>query len=152
MAPGALLFVCPSTPRAGPDVALANAETVVALTEELVATIALKFVLVTIAVSETLTSKAFTVVAVTVFAAMFPEPSRFTIAFAIFDPVGATVQSRFSVPAPVTGDPLTLTSDAGAARATLVTVPLPGPRKVWPLANVRSPLLLSCNPFPVAPP
>src|SRR6266853_2016340 len=80
---------------------------------------------------------------------MFPEPSRFTIAFAIFDPVGATVQARFSVPAPVTGDPLTLKSDAGAARATLVTVPLPDPGKVWPLANVKSPLLLSFNPVSV---
>lgn len=62
---------------------------------------------------------------VTMLALKFPEPSRFTIAFAVFVLVGATVQFKPRVPLPVTGEPLTVKSDAGALSPTLVTVPVP---------------------------
>jgi len=63
--------------------------------------------------------------AVTMLALKFPEPSRFTIAFAVFVLVGATVQFNPRLPLPVTGEPLTVNSEAGALRPTLVTVPVP---------------------------
>src|SRR5579862_4601517 len=53
----------------------------------------------------------------------FPEASRFTIALAVSVLVGATVQARLSVPFVVSGEPLTVKSEEGAARATLVTLP-----------------------------
>ena len=52
---------------------------------------------------------------------------------------GGTFQFSVRVPLPVTGDPETLKSDAGAASPTLVTVPL-APGKVCPLAKVMIPL------------
>src|SRR5690242_16564302 len=54
-----------------------------------------------------------------------PEASRFTIALAVFALVGATVQFRPNVPAVVIGEPVTVKSELGALRATLVTVPEP---------------------------
>jgi len=51
--------------------------------------------------------------------------SRFTMEFAMLALVGAMFQEKFSVPVLVTGEPLTLKSDAGAVNPTLVTVPLP---------------------------
>ncbi len=74
----------------------------------------------------------------------FPLASRLTIAFAASLLVGATFQFRFSVPLLVTGEPVTLKSEDGALRPTLVTVPAPG--KVCPVAKVNSPLLLSFSP------
>ena len=58
-------------------------------------------------------------------AAKAPFASRFTMEFAILALVGAMFQEKFSVPVLVTGEPLTLKSDAGAVNPTLVTVPLP---------------------------
>ena len=92
---------------------------------------------------------AFSVAAVTVPALKLPEASRFTIAFAVFALVGATAQAMFSVPVVVTGDPLTVKSDAGAVSPTLFTVPGPVPGNVCPTANVNRPLLLIFSPVSV---
>jgi len=77
---------------------------------------------------------------------MFPAASRFTIAFGVFAIVGAIVQFRARVPAPVTGDPLTVKSEPGALNPTLVTDPAPAPGNVCPAAKVKMPLLLSFSP------
>src|SRR5215831_18253705 len=66
-----------------------------------------------------------------------PLESRLTIALAVSALVGATVQFSARVPAPVTGEPLTVRSDDGADRPTLVAVP----GKVCPEANVMRPVL-----------
>ena len=58
-----------------------------------------------------------------------PVESRFTIALAVLADVGAIVQFSPSVPLPVIGEPVTLKSDEGALRPTLVTVP--PPFNVW---------------------
>jgi hypothetical protein len=76
----------------------------------------------------------------------FPEASRFTIAFAVSALVGATFQAKFKVPLVVTGEPLTVKSDAGADSPTLFTVPAPVPGNVCPVAKVMSPLLLIFKP------
>src|SRR5262249_44782477 len=76
-----------------------------------------------------------------------PNESRFTIAFGVLALVGATVQFRPSVPLPITGEPLTVKSESGAVRPTLVRVPAPG--NVWPAANVICPLLPNLNPVSV---
>ena len=91
---------------------------------------------------------AFKAVTVTVPALKLPEPSRFTIALAVFALAGGTVQFRFRVPEVVIGDPLTVKSDEGAANPTLVTVPfpVPVPGNVCPAANVNKPLLDTFNP------
>src|SRR5262249_3601756 len=80
-----------------------------------------------------------------------PDPSRFAIALAVAELVGATFQPRARVPLPVTGDPPTVKSDDGAESPTLVTVPLPVPvpGKVWPAAKVMRPLLAIFNPVSV---
>ena len=54
-----------------------------------------------------------------------PVESRFTIALAVSLLSGGTFQDKPRVPAPVTGEPLTVKSEAGALRPTLVTVPVP---------------------------
>jgi hypothetical protein len=54
-----------------------------------------------------------------------PVESRFTMALFVSLLVGATFQLRPSVPLVVTGEPVTVKSDEGALRPTLVTVPLP---------------------------
>ncbi len=87
---------------------------------------------------------AFRLVAVTVPAAKLPEPSRFTIAFAVSALVGVTFHAMLSVPLLVTGEPVTVKSVEGAASPTLFTVPAPG--NVCPVANVNSPLLLTFSP------
>src|ERR1700684_1364566 len=77
---------------------------------------------------------------------MLPEPSRFTIAFAVAALVGATSQLKARVPDLVMGDPVTLKSVVGALRATLVTVPLPG--NVCPETNVTFPVEATLNVVP----
>ena len=67
-----------------------------------------------------------------------PVLSRFTMALAVFALVGATFQFRFNVPLLVTGEPLTVKSELGALRPTLLTVPAPG--KVCPEMNVTLPV------------
>jgi hypothetical protein len=74
----------------------------------------------------------------------FPDASLFTIALGVFALVGATFQSKPNVPLPVTGEPLTLKSDAGAVRAMLLTVPVPG--NACPDANVNRPVESIFNP------
>src|SRR4030088_1631111 len=54
-----------------------------------------------------------------------PVASRLTIAFAVSLLAGGTFQDNPNVPAPVTGEPLMVKSDAGAVTPTLVTVPVP---------------------------
>ena len=54
-----------------------------------------------------------------------PEASRFTIALAVLALVGATLQFSPNVPAVVTGEPLTLKSEFGALKPTLVTEAAP---------------------------
>src|SRR6516165_7269394 len=81
-------------------------------------------------------------VAKMLFAAKSPSPSRLTMAFGTLAAEGGTSHSRFSVPAFVTGEPVTLKSEAGAFNPTLFTVPLPAvpPGNVCPGANVMMPL------------
>src|SRR5712692_9562311 len=67
---------------------------------------------------------------VIVLAPKFPLASRLTMALAVLALAGAVFQLKVSVPVPVTGDPLTMKSETGAARPTLVTVPAPPPGKV----------------------
>jgi hypothetical protein len=71
-----------------------------------------------------------------------PLESRLTIALAVSALEGETVQFSASVPAPVTGEPLTVKSDDGADRPTLVAVP----GKVCPEANVMRPVLPILSP------
>ena len=52
--------------------------------------------------------------------------------------VGATLQFRFRVPLLVIGEPVTVKSEDGALKPTLVTVPAPG--NVWPEMNVTLPV------------
>src|SRR5580704_2758654 len=54
-----------------------------------------------------------------------PDESRLTMALAVAALVGGTFQFRPTVPPVVTGDPLTVKSEEGALKPTLVTVPLP---------------------------
>ena len=49
--------------------------------------------------------------------------SRLTMALAVLPLVGATFQFRPSVPLAVTGEPVTVKSEEGALKPTLVTVP-----------------------------
>ena len=86
------------------------------------------------------------VVALMLVALKLPVESRLTMALAVSFGVGALFQFRARVPLPVTGEPLTLKSELGALRPTLVTVPLPAPGNVWPDANVNKPLLLIFRP------
>src|SRR5258708_5325677 len=114
---------------------------VVAFAAELLPTRALVLVVLTEIVPEglklvTLRVPAVTVVAVTPelitllavieFVMKLPRLSRLTIAFTVFALVGATVHPRFSVPDVVIGELLTVKSEVGAAKPTLVTVPAPG--------------------------
>jgi hypothetical protein len=64
------------------------------------------------------------------FTLMLPTASRLTMAFAVLALLGATVQFNPSVPVVVTGEPLTVKSDAGAVSPTLLTVPVALPGKV----------------------
>src|ERR1700691_1590535 len=93
-------------------------------------------------------SVAFTlrVIALMLVALKLPVESRLTMALAVSFGVGASFQFRARVPLPVTGEPLTVKSELGALRPTLVTVPLPAPGNVWPEANVNKPLLLIFRP------
>ena len=59
-----------------------------------------------------------------------PNASRFTMALAVLALVRTTVQFRPSVPADVIGEPVTVKSELGAEKPTLVTVPPPAPGKV----------------------
>jgi hypothetical protein len=136
--------VKPSTPRASPDVAVAPPRMVFAPGLPLDALSGVTSLDNKERVSVKATSAAFSAFAVIAPAVKLPEPSRFTIAFAVSALVGATFQAKFRVPAVFTGDPLTVKSDAGADSPTLVTGPVPG--KVCPEANVMSPLLLILNP------
>jgi hypothetical protein len=80
-------------------------------------------------------------------AANEPVPSRFTMALAVSLVSGGTFHANPKVPALVTGEPLTVKSELGALRPTLVTVPVPG--KVWPVAKVIFPLLAMLSPVSV---
>ncbi len=86
---------------------------------------------------------------VIVFVPKFPLASLLTMALAVSAFAGATLQFKVSVPVPVTGDPLTMKSETGAARPTLVTVPAPPPGKVCPLAKLMMPLLAMAKVLPV---
>jgi hypothetical protein len=59
-----------------------------------------------------------------------PVESRLTMALAVSVLVGAVFHFRASAPVVVTGEPLTLKSEPGALRPTLVTDPLPAPGNV----------------------
>src|SRR5262249_28667865 len=74
-----------------------------------------------------------------------PLESRFTMELPVFTLVGGTVQLNPRVPLPVTGEPVTTKSEAGALSPTLVTVPDP-PGKTWPDAKVIWPLLAIFSP------
>src|SRR5580658_1708716 len=86
------------------------------------------------------------VTALMLFALKLPVESRLTMELAVSELVGAVFHFRASVPLVVTGEPLTVKSELGALRLTLVTVPLPAPGNVWPEANVNKPLLLIFRP------
>src|SRR5260370_32591402 len=75
---------------------------------------------------------------------MLPAVSRLTIALDTLLLVGGTFQFRLSVPLLVTGEPLTVKSDEGAANATLLTVPVPG--NACPEANEMIPLFEIVSP------
>lgn len=75
-----------------------------------------------------------------------PVESRLTMALAVSLAVGAVIHFRASVPLVVTGEPLTVKSEPGALRPTLVTVPVPVPGNVCPAAKVSRPLPLIFNP------
>src|SRR5450432_341543 len=66
--------------------------------------------------------------------------SRLTMALAVPASVGGSFHVNPKVPVLVIGDPETLKSDAGAANATLFTVPGPVPGKDCPGAKVICPL------------
>src|SRR5450432_1454746 len=72
--------------------------------------------------------------------------SRLTMAFGVGCSVGGISHCRFSVPVLITGEALTLKSEAGALSPTLLTVPLVVPGKVWPDAKLIVPLLAIDNP------
>src|ERR1700722_12479377 len=82
-------------------------------------------------------------------ATKLPVASRLTMVLAASAFVGATVQFRPRVPAPVTGEPVTLKSEEGALSATLVIFPVPG--KACPGAKLIVPLALNEKPVLVAP-
>src|SRR5579859_2500121 len=72
-----------------------------------------------------------------------PLASRFTMALAVFEFVGAMFQFKFSVPLPVMGAPVTTKSEAAAEKPTLVTVPpaLLGKFVNWEPSPIKCPLL-----------
>src|SRR5450432_3173966 len=72
--------------------------------------------------------------------------SRLTMAFGVGCSVGGISHCRFSVPVLITGEALTLKSEAGALSPTLLTVPLVVPGKVWPDAKLIIPLFAIDSP------